>query len=115
VAEWGGLPVCHDRGVGLCWLTHSTDLKYGCIGWLCRHASCGFAAHKAVCWCVCAPLQAAAAANKGAATSIALEAADAAVEQGKSTLVLQLQVGTRVLLMHGTLQHCWTLQASSRG
>lgn len=37
--------------------------------------------------------QAAAAANKGAATAAALEAADAAVEQGKPFLVLQLQVG----------------------
>jgi hypothetical protein len=41
-------------------------------------------------------LQAAAAANKGAATAAALEAADAAVEQGKPFLVLQLQVGLGV-------------------
>lgn len=41
----------------------------------------------------CVVLQAAAAANKGAATAAALEAADAAVEQGKPFLVLQLQVG----------------------
>jgi hypothetical protein len=37
-------------------------------------------------------MQAAAAANKEAATGAALEAADAAVEQGKPFVVLQLQV-----------------------
>jgi len=37
-------------------------------------------------------LQAAAAANKEAATGAALEAADTAVEQGKPFVVLQLQV-----------------------
>lgn len=41
---------------------------------------------------LCSCLQAAAAANKEAATAVALAAADSAVEQGKPFVVLQLQV-----------------------